>query len=411
MSTEASALENDEEVDYLNLSDDAFEKLGEDIFDAPEAAEQDENVADVTSDDEEDDDGQEEKQALLLEEESKETGPALSVADEDEESDGDVESTEEEEGEADTTDKDAADDDDSSDDTADSDDTSDADDKSDTDTEVDYKAEHAKLIAPFKANGKMMTIEDVDAARKLMQMGANYNKKMGALKGPMKMLKMLEKNELLDEGKLSFLIDLSKNDPKAITQLLKDSKIDPLDLNLTEGEKYQATDHSVGDAEVALDSVIDEIRNSDTWSQTLDVVTKQWDATSKQIVADNPQLLKVIDGHIANGFYDQISTEVEKERMFGRLNDVSDIEAYKTTGDALEAAGKFVVPPLKGEQEQVPTAPTKPVEKPSSKKRQEKRRAASPTKPAAKNSEAAKGLNPLSMSDEEFMEAYDPNLL
>ena len=162
---------------------------------------------------------------------------------------------------------------------------------------------------------------------------------------------------------------------------------------------------------MALDSVIDEIRNSDTWSQTLDVVTKQWDATSKQIVADNPQLLKVIDGHIANGFYDQISTEVEKERMFGRLNDVSDIEAYKTTGDALEAAGKFVVPPLKGEQEQVPTAPTKPVEKPSSKKRQEKRRAASPTKPAAKNSEAAKGLNPLSMSDEEFMEAYDPNLL
>ena len=66
MSTEASALENDEEVDYLNLSDDAFEKLGEDIFDAPEAAEQDENVADVTSDDEEDDDGQEEKQALLV---------------------------------------------------------------------------------------------------------------------------------------------------------------------------------------------------------------------------------------------------------------------------------------------------------------------------------------------------------
>ena len=408
MSTEASALENDEEVDYLNLSDDAFEKLGEDIFDAPEAAEQDENVADVTSDDEEDESEADEDSAT---EATAEVASSEAGEDEDEESDGDVESTEEEEGEADTTDKDAADDDDSSDDTADSDDTSDADDKSDTDTEVDYKAEHAKLIAPFKANGKMMTIEDVDAARKLMQMGANYNKKMGALKGPMKMLKMLEKNELLDEGKLSFLIDLSKNDPKAITQLLKDSKIDPLDLNLTEGEKYQATDHSVGDAEVALDSVIDEIRNSDTWSQTLDVVTKQWDATSKQIVADNPQLLKVIDGHIANGFYDQISTEVEKERMFGRLNDVSDIEAYKTTGDALEAAGKFVVPPLKGEQEQVPTAPTKPVEKPSSKKRQEKRRAASPTKPAAKNSEAAKGLNPLSMSDEEFMEAYDPNLL
>ena len=58
--------------------------------------------------------------------------------------------------------------------------------------ELDYKAEYEKLLKPFKANGRDIQVGSVDDAIALMQMGANYNKKMAALKPNMKLLKMLE---------------------------------------------------------------------------------------------------------------------------------------------------------------------------------------------------------------------------
>ena len=88
---------------------------------------------------------------------------------------------------------------------------------------VDYKAEYDRLVAPFKANGREITVKSVDDAIALMQMGANYNKKMSALKPNLKLMKLLENNGLLDETKIGFLIDLEKKNPDAINKLIKDS--------------------------------------------------------------------------------------------------------------------------------------------------------------------------------------------
>lgn len=52
-----------------------------------------------------------------------------------------------------------------------------------------------------------MQVNSVDEAIQLMQMGANYTRKMQELQPHRKTLLMLENNGLLDEGKLSFLID------------------------------------------------------------------------------------------------------------------------------------------------------------------------------------------------------------
>ena len=91
--------------------------------------------------------------------------------------------------------------------------------------EPDYKAEYLRLLAPFKANGKEIAVSTVDDAISLMQMGANYNKKMAGLKPSLKMLKLLENSGLLSEEKISYLIDLEKKNPAAINKLIKDSGI------------------------------------------------------------------------------------------------------------------------------------------------------------------------------------------
>ena len=49
-----------------------------------------------------------------------------------------------------------------------------------------------------------------------MQMGAGYGRKLQDMQPHLKTLRMLEKNNLLDEGKLSYLIDLDQKNPDAI---------------------------------------------------------------------------------------------------------------------------------------------------------------------------------------------------
>ena len=268
---------------------------------------------------------------------------------------------------------------------------------------VDYEAEYKRLLAPFKANGREIQVKSVDDAVALMQMGANYNKRMAALKPNLKMLKLLENNGLLSEEKISYLIDLEKKNPAAINKLVKDSGLDPMDLDAEKAGEYKPKIHSVDDREIDLDTVLEEIQDSPTYTQTLEIVSKKWDGASKQTVASTPQLLKVINDHVANGIYDLINQEVERERMFGRLNGLSDIEAYRKVGDAINARGGFNhLVSNQGKPTQEPVVVQPKPKAPADDKLNEKRRAASSTKPANVSTAAASDFNPLALSDEEF---------
>ena len=285
-----------------------------------------------------------------------------------------------------------------------------------TGEEVDYKTEYEKLMKPFKANGRDIQVSSVDDAVALMQMGANYNKKMAALKPNMKLLKMLENNNLLSEDKISFLIDLEKRDPQAIAKLVKDSEIHPMDLDTEKAGEYRPKKYSVDDREIELDMVLEEIQNTPTFNQTLDVVGKKWDPASRQTVANSPQLLKIINDHVDRGIYDVISAEVERERIFGRLNGLSDIEAYRQVGDSIQARGGFdhLVQKRTDQGQQAAARPVVVQPKPKmaeNDKLREMRKAASTSKPAASSGKSVSDFNPLALSDEEFSKLVQPKFL
>ena len=353
---------------------------------------------------------------------------AADAADDSEDGDGD-----QEDGEADSDDEDAdapakadeseeGDDDEDTDDEdkdKDGEDESDADESEDgekEDTTVDYKKEYERILAPFKANGKQLQVKNADEAIQLMQMGANYNKKMASLKPNLKLMKLLENNNLLDEGKLSYLVDLEKKDPEAVKKLVKDSGLDPLEINTDEESDYKPNTYTVHDREIELDTVLDEIQDTPSYSRMIDVVSNKWDSASKQVIAQSPQLLKVVNEHVASGIYDTISKEMESERLFGRLEGLSDIEAYRQVGDAIQARGGF--DDLSQKDGDTSDAPKKVVKeaKPAPKKKAEdpklkdKKRAASTTK-AAGSAKKDKDFNPLSLSDDEFSKLVDENLM
>ena len=279
---------------------------------------------------------------------------------------------------------------------------------------IDFEAEYKRLLAPFKANGRDIAVKSVDDAIVLMQMGANYNKKMAALKPNLKLMKLLENNGLLSEDKIGFLIDLEKKNPAAINKLVKDSGIDPMDLDAEKASGYKQTAYTVDDREIELDTVLDEIQGTPSYNRTLEIVSTKWDAASKQVIAGSPQLLKVINGHVESGIYDLISKELESERLFGRLNGLSDIEAYRQVGDALHAKGAFnSLAQGSSQNQQKPATPpvvVTPKPKVEDDKLKDKRRAASSTKPAAPTS-TPKDFNPLAMSDEEFNKLVNKQFL
>ena len=279
---------------------------------------------------------------------------------------------------------------------------------------VDYEAEYKRLLTPFKANGREIAVKSVDDAIALMQMGANYNKKMAALKPNLKLMKLLENNGLLSEEKIGFLIDLEKKDPAAINKLVKDSGIDPMDLDAEKASGYKQTAYTVDDREIELDTVLDELQGTPSYNRTLEIVSTKWDGASKQVIAGNPQLLKVINDHVQSGIYDLISKEMDNERVFGRLNGLSDIEAYRQVGDALHAKGAFNSLAQGSSQNQQKPAAALVVVTPNPKveddKLKDKRRAASSTKPAAPTS-VPKDFNPLSLSDEEFSKLVNKQFL
>jgi hypothetical protein len=268
-----------------------------------------------------------------------------------------------------------------------------------TEVAVNYEEAYKEVLKPLRANGKDLVLETVEDLRNLASMGANYAKKMAAIKPSLRIIKMLENNGI-DESKLNFLIDLDKKNPDAINKLLKDSNIDPLDINLEE-TKYSPNAYNVSDKEVELDSVLEDIKETPTFSETISIISNKWDEASKRVLLENPTIIKIINDHVGTGIYSQISEIVERERTMGRLVGVSDIDAYKQVGDYLQANNKFVV------REQQTNAINTPVVNPVSNKAvtdeqtKNRRKAASPVKGTVAN-QSTLDFNPLALSDEEF---------
>jgi hypothetical protein len=197
-------------------------------------------------------------------------------------------------------------------------------------------------MAPFKANGKMIELRDPAEAIQLMQMGANYTRKMQDLQAVKKQLTMLENNGLLDEGKLSFLIDLDKKNPEAIKKLLKESNIDPLDLDTTTEPVYKEGNHIVSDDEVKFRSVLDAVSATPEGKATLQVIHTSWDQASKDALWASPDIMEVITEQRTNGIYDRVSAEVERQMLLGSIRQGTPfLTAYQSVGQLLGQQGAF----------------------------------------------------------------------
>lgn len=261
------------------------------------------------------------------------------------------------------------------------------------------------LLKPFKADGKQVQARSVAEALQLQQMGAHYTQRMQALKPHLRHIKTLEKNDLLDEEKLNFLIDLSNKEPAAIAKLVKESEINPVDL--VEGEdsavEYTPNNHHVSESAMQLEEVLSSIEHSSTYSKCIEVIGNQWDEGSQRELNKHPEFIRDINSMMESGVYDKIDAEVQHLRTFGGLSGLSALDAFKQVGASMLNSGKLndVQP------ERKPVATTK-IKTPDA-KREQKRKAASPSKKAIAVAKPA-AVSPLTLPDEEWLKLEKLNL-
>lgn len=270
------------------------------------------------------------------------------------------------------------------------------------DDDVEFSKEEAydELMSEFKANGKMMQVKSVEEARKLMQMGANYHKKMNDLSQDRRLIQVLKDQGLTSPEKINFLIDLSKNEPEAIKQLLRDAKLDPLDLDLEGDQEYTPKTYEASEAQVQLQDVLDSLQGSEGYEATMDIVGNKWDGASRVLLAKNPEDIRTLQEQVESGLFEVVTAEVERKRMLGELQGVSDFEAYVQTGNEMYAAQQKA----KANAEKIANTTTKTKSDTVAKS---KKLAAAPTRGLSQGKKPGNlTKNPLAMSDAEFEAAF-----
>lgn len=285
---------------------------------------------------------------------------------------------------------------------------------------VNFEAKYKEAMAPLKANGKTIEIQSMDELRQLASMGANFTRKMQDIAPHRKILAMLENNGLLDEAKLSFFIDLDKKNPEALKKLIKDSGVDPLDIDVSSEPAYQAGNHAVSDNEIAFRTVLEDLQSTPTGQETISLINSSWDQASKEELWKAPEVMATIQQQRENGIYDTISAEINRQAMLGKIPAGTPfIQAYLTVGNELNTRGVFTnlnAPNNKGVQN-APTQTTVPVTAPVA------TRVVAP-KPQVTNGAAANAaastrqtqkrvlpvVNLQSMSDDDFLKNWQNRL-
>lgn len=190
--------------------------------------------------------------------------------------------------------------------------------------DVDYEVVYKNIFKPFKANGKDITPRTVEDVVQLMQMGANYTKKMQLMAPLKKAAESLSRADIKEDD-LNFLIDVHKGDKEAIKKLLTKHNVDPMELDL-DSTNYVPKNNIVSDDDVEYSNILDDIR--DSLPKIQEIMTSTWDAKSKEALLKDPNLMRALHEEIAMGRFDNVQAQLEIEKTFGRYKGKSDVEAY-----------------------------------------------------------------------------------
>ena len=274
-----------------------------------------------------------------------------------------------------------------------------------------------RVTTPFKADGKDFHVRSPEDAIRLMQQGVNYSRRMQEIK-PMKQLnRMLQDHGLDKADQLNFLIDLSKGDKGAITQLLKSHKIDPMDLDVEKDSGYQAKNYQGNPQDNEFRDALDMALTTPEGQALVSHIHRDWDPKSKARLREDPSIIGTLQGFKASGVYDKVVEELRYQQSLGYLQGVPFLQAFDQVGEAMKNAGVFSsLNPGKGGNSMAPIRGGQPQSEPlasgARKQQPAKKPAANPhlssTPPSKQIGTTPKTIDFDKLSDEDFAKLPPP---
>jgi hypothetical protein len=216
-------------------------------------------------------------------------------------------------------------------DSDDLDEDSDVDDEPSSDeADEDDEEEQPVQSYKFRANGKdyeFSSEEIVDQFPKIFGQAMDYTKKMQTIKPWRKTIDAIESAEL-NHDDVSLMIDVLKGDKDAITEVLKRTGTDTLELDTETESKYVAKDYGRDDSALAIKDIVDDISQDIEYKTTHNVLSKQWDESSWNVMAQNPEMIRLLHTDVKSGMYDTLQPIAEKLKVYDGAKK-SDLDYYK----------------------------------------------------------------------------------
>ena len=188
----------------------------------------------------------------------------------------------------------------------------------------------AQAITKFRANGQDYEFTDAEMKAqfgKVFGQAMDYTKKTQHMKQHRKTIDAMEQAGLgVDD--VNLMIDVLKGDKEAITNVLKRTGVDALDLD-TDGEsKYVPKDYGRNDVELDIKDVIDGISSDKEYVTTQSVLEKQWDDKSRDAFVEDPKMIKALHIDVQSGMFDKVNPMAQKLKVYDG-GAKSDLDYYK----------------------------------------------------------------------------------
>ena len=269
--------------------------------------------------------------------------------------------------------------------------------------EIDYKAFYDEVTSPIKADGRDFTIKSASDLRNLVSKGLDYTQKTQQIGPYRKTLAFLRDNDVLDDTKLSYMVDLYKKDEKAVKQLIRDVTAEPkeegkrklelYDLDPEQEEESQRyhfqNKNTITDEQLNFREVFDEVNASEGGNAFLNKITQKFDQSSLSYLYQHPESIKLLYKADRFGQFDQIMEKMQYNDMIHpeKVQTENTITRFMKTGQSM---------PELFQQNQQPT------QQQVVQQRQQQNRVKSASIPRASGGKSRNFVDPLDMSDEEF---------
>jgi len=182
---------------------------------------------------------------------------------------------------------------------------------------------------------KTKPFTDPEKILKAQQASGGLSKKFEAIKGTRTVVDPLKKRGLLqDTERFDLLMKVNDGDPEAIKELLKQTKVDPMELDMDE-IKYERTPEASTEVDLMFKDALEIGEQYGVKDKIADVVLSQWDDGAKQEFFSDSSKANAISAALAeqmsNGIYDRVMAVAEQLKSIdveGRYTNLNSIDMY-----------------------------------------------------------------------------------